>query len=116
MRRLAGVSIIEVTACRQKHEAVFDTGASISYVFTAMEREIAHEFEHGKFISDFYPGYGHFRIETWLIPIRVEGRTFRVRVGALPNNLRKLTKAFDSPLKRSLSGFSRIMLSADRRL
>jgi hypothetical protein len=83
MRRLATVPIIEVTVLRQKHEAVFDTGAPISYVSTAMTREIARKFGRGRFISDFYPGYGHFRIETWSIPISVESKTFRIRVGAL---------------------------------
>jgi hypothetical protein len=59
-----------------------------------MTQEIASKFGCGSPTSDFYPGHGRFETKTWSVPISVKSKTFRVRVGALPDDLIKMTKVF----------------------
>ena len=84
------IPIIDVTVGGRGYRAAFDTGAATSYV----PSEAVQGAGPGRFVNDFYPGLGRFSIETWMLPIEVQSRIFRVSAGTLPENLRALTLAF----------------------
>lgn len=92
---------------------VLDTGAQISY---AKELDVADLESAGRF-TDFYPGCGRFEVQTWWVTVGLGKRSFRLRMGVMPQMLHWMIAAsgFDGVLDNTLFHGRRVGLFMRRK-
>lgn len=77
------IPVLEASVGRGQHRMFFDTGAPVSY----FQHESLGRFDAAGELDDFFPGFGHFRTDTHLVPFRVGPLSFELRCGRLPDTL-----------------------------
>ena len=80
MQEFMGIPIIPISVNGTGYKVFFDTGAKISYLD---EQEIA-SFPEQEIIKDFYPGFGEFETQTYLVDIMLAETPLQVQCGSLP--------------------------------
>ena len=75
-----GVPIVTARIADTEHRMFFDTGAKLSYVPSDMVSGVPSA---GR-VRDFYPGFGSFETETYLMDIDLDGLEVNLRCGVLP--------------------------------
>jgi hypothetical protein len=78
-----GIPIVTARIGDRECRMFFDTGAQISY----FQDESLTEFPFAGKLTDFYPGFGQFEVDTYDVPISIGGVCFQVRCGTLPGLL-----------------------------
>ncbi|WP_068546549.1 hypothetical protein [Thalassotalea crassostreae] len=78
-----GIPIVESVIAGNTFRMFFDTGAQISY----LQDDCLSSFEHAGKCVDFYHGYGDFETDTYLIDCKLDGSSFNLRCGSLPETL-----------------------------
>lgn len=78
-----GIPIIEANIGGVCRRMFFDTGAQVSYFQDAS----LTTFPSAGRITDFYPGFGQFQTETYLVDMVLGGASYAVRCGSLPSIL-----------------------------
>lgn len=78
-----GVPIVELTVNQQPLKFFLDTGAKLSY----LNQQHISGYKSVGVEDDFYPGLGKFQTECFEIPSTLNGKTFTVKYGLLPNIL-----------------------------
>ncbi len=83
MEAFMGVPIIPALMGGQEQRMFFDTGAALCY----WQGSDLSSFPPKGTVTDFYPGFGEFEVETHLVPLDLMGRATTVVCGALPGML-----------------------------
>lgn len=78
-----GIPILPVIIGPNRYRMFFDTGAQISY----LEDDILFHYPPAGEVKDFYPGFGEFTTETFLVGMQVGESHFSLRCGKLPDLL-----------------------------
>jgi hypothetical protein len=80
---LMGIPIIQVNISGVVRRMFFDTGAQISY----FQDKSLEPFPKSGAITDFYPGYGQFQTETYMVKATLGKLQYEIRCGSLPGLL-----------------------------
>ena len=83
MTDFMGIPIIEVEIGGLDRHMFFDTGAQVSY----FQDESLCTFPAIGSIADFYPGFGEFQTETYLVDAGIGATRFELCCGSLPGVL-----------------------------
>jgi hypothetical protein len=78
-----GIPIVTARVGGSDYRMFFDTGAQISY----FQDDSLSGFPSAGSVTDFYPGVGQFRTDTYEVPVSLGGVTFTLRCGTLPGLL-----------------------------
>jgi hypothetical protein len=78
-----GIPIVIARIGNAEHRMFFDTGAQLSY----FQDESLTDFPFAGSVTDFYPGIGEFRTDTYEVPVALGGVVFTLRCGILPDAL-----------------------------
>lgn len=81
-----GVPVIHVDMLDQSRRMYLDTGARLSYIHD----ELTAHLPVTGYDRDFYPGYGRFETDLFLLKGSLLDRTFQLKCGHLPIGLKKL--------------------------
>jgi len=82
---LNGIPIIQCVIDGNNEQAIFDTGAPISYI----SEEIANRYNPIGEMEDYHPMFGKFNTKIYEIPVEINGITDNFRFGVLPEQLRE---------------------------
>ena len=77
------IPIVEVSIGGITQRMFFDTGAQISY----WQDDGLNKYSKDAVLSDFYPGFGHFDVQTHLVDCNLGGFNKLLRIGSLPDIL-----------------------------
>ena len=80
LKEFMEIPIISVRIRDREFKMFLDTGAQISY----LQDEIIESFLDSGSMTDFYPGFGSFDTETYLVDIFLKDIKFSLRFGTLP--------------------------------
>jgi hypothetical protein len=75
-----GIPIIQAHIAGATRRMIFDSGAQLSY----LQDESLTKFPAAGTVTDFYPGVGQFRTETYLVETTVGEASYVFRCGVLP--------------------------------
>jgi len=78
-----GIPIVTARVGGRLYRMFFDTGAQISY----FQDDSLTAFPSAGTVTDFYPGIGVFKTDTYDVPISLDGVSFTLRCGTLPGLL-----------------------------
>ncbi len=79
-----GVPLIDFQLGGQRHKAIFDTGAQISYAKTSLIEGLQPV---ERAVRDFYPFVGSFTTDIYSLDISIAGMSVPMRFGILPEGL-----------------------------
>jgi len=83
MEEFMGIPIVNVTICGSVRRMFFDTGAQISY----FQGDELQECPPAGTMTDFFPGFGQFNTETYMVETSIGSLQFELRCGSLPGLL-----------------------------
>jgi hypothetical protein len=86
MDTFMGIPVMEVECMGALRRMFLDTGAKLSYLAAGLCADIVSE----GWATDFYPGHGSFRTETYRIRTKVGDSEFEALYGNLPDGLQML--------------------------
>jgi hypothetical protein len=78
-----GIPLIQSVICDIPQRMFFDTGAQISY----FQGDTLKNFPTAGIMKDFYPVFGEFTTETYLVDVALNHRFHTLRCGSLPDIL-----------------------------
>lgn len=77
------IPILTVRIANRDHRMFFDTGAQISY----FQEDNISDFPTAETLTDFFPGFGQFRTNTYQVEVELGKNAFTLRCGTLPGLL-----------------------------
>ena len=80
MEEFMGIPIVTVRVGGRALRMFFDTGAQFSYV----QDDSLRDFPFVGTATDFYPGFGEFRVELHQVDLALGGQAFTLQCGRLP--------------------------------
>ena len=86
LEQFMGIPIIEVTINGSRQRMFFDTGAQISY----WQSETLDSFPSLGKMRDFYPGFGEFETDTYLLSLSTSSVDYALVCGSLPELLEEM--------------------------
>jgi hypothetical protein len=78
-----GIPYLETFINSKSYKMFFDTGASISY----LQDESISLFPFIESSTDFYPNYGNFDTDTYLVDVMIGTTNYKIKCGTLPGLL-----------------------------
>ena len=83
IEQLLGIPIVSAHIGNTDYKMFFDTGAQISY----FQHQSLTTYPRAGTIDDFYPGFGEFQTETYIVDLKLGEINFDLRCGTLPQLL-----------------------------
>ena len=83
MREFMGIPIVNAGIDGGDKNLFFDTGAQISY----WHDQGLKDYQSIDVMEDFYPGFGEFKTDVYLVNMTLGNEEFSIRCGALPDML-----------------------------